>query len=496
MKITQLVITLLFLIAPSAVALQTNPGSFEQRELDRFQSSVVGVTFTDDATKLVVKRVWKSLAGELAGLKANDEILSVDGVKLAEDAKGTVKKLLSNTPPGTELRLTVLRNGEEIELSLTTDSHATRNARVILDHLIKNTVVNDRLEELDTSFMIQHLQETLISDIRSASSPRRAIALTNARLRELNVSHLAVLPKVLNPFRQDAADLGLQIRSQVVGGRVRYFVSELSSQVQERTQLTLGDEIVRINRVPASESSRIWGLGGGFMIEVTQGETIQLDVRKSLKGSVTTHQLVADQTNSTVTRTQQSISVISRGELSIGYIHLVDFMSFEVSKALKNALDNEFQECDGLVVDLRGHGGLVPIGMQVEQSLKKFGKPVFSIIDSHTSSAKEICAYRLKKMDNITLVGSKTAGSVLGATFSELPSGDRFIYPAVSGEMLGTFIDKVDLEGVGVAPDMEIDESLPYSQGKNLLRDRAIDAFESFLRENPNSPSEKKHDES
>lgn len=481
MKTYQLIAALLFFICPSAYAQQTTTQPYDWNELDRFQSSVLGVTFSDDSTKLVVKRVWESLAGELAGLKAGDEIKSIHGLKLTENPKGTVKKLLTSTPPGSVLNLDVLRDDEWIELSIQTDSHATRNAKVILDHLVDNTVVNDRLLELKTDFMIKQLQDTLVSDIRAASSPRRAIALTNSRLRELNVSHLAVVPKVLNPFRQDAADLGIQLKSQNVNGRNRYFISELAPAVAQRTSLTLGDEVVRINRVPASESSRLWGLGAGFTIEVKQSETITLDIRKTMYASVESINLLADQTNSTVTRTKQSVAVHQMDNARIGYIHLVDFMSFEVSKTLKSAIEDDFQDCDGIIADLRGHGGLVPVGMQVEKSLKKFGKPVFAIIDGHTSSAKEICAYRLKKLDNLTLVGHTTAGSVLGATFSVLPSGDRFIYPAVSGEMLGNFIDKVDLEGVGVEPDILIDESLPYSQGKQLLLEQSFDAFKSFL---------------
>lgn len=483
MKKRLCLVLLVALLCQVAQGIQQQQVIPQTKELDRFHESVLGVTFESDSSKLVVKRNWEGLAGELAGLKPEDEVTSINGVKLQDDPKGTVKELLNETVPGTRIEIEVLRGGEHLNLELVTDSQATRNARLILNHLQENHVVRGQLKKMGAESMIDRLEATMISDVRSASSPRRAIAMINSRLAELKVSHLAVIPKVLNPLQNDTSDSGIEIHRHIENGKYRYFVAHLPSQVSQSCDLLLGDEVVRINQVPVSESSRLWGLGSGFVIQTETGSEVTLDVRSEPDLVTRKVRFQVKGEHSPVTRTEESVRVYEQGDFRIGYIHLVDFMSFEVPKILKAAIAEQFVDCDGIVVDLRGHGGLVPVGMQVEKSLEKFGRPVFSIIDGKTSSAKEICAYRLKKLSNVQLVGTKTAGSVLGAAFHVLPSGDAFIYPGVSGNMLGGFVDNVDLEGLGVEPDQEIQEKLPYAKGKSLLLEKSLFRFEKFLQD-------------
>lgn len=456
------------------------------RELDRYEGSSLGVTFTDDQELMVVEQVWEDLCGDLAGLKKGDEIVGWNGLTPDSCSRSSLKELLDRTNPGEKVVLHVKREDESLSIPVWTDSHLTRSARRVADFVCSSPIIAERTGINKTEFAIQQIKETLISDVRSAATPRRAIAVINQRLKELKVSHLGVLPEEFYKaaFGNDKQRFsgGLDLRLDYVDGQFRCFVYDMHHDL-EGQGIKRGDELVRVNQVPVLESARLSGFSSEYSIKAEQSEILRFDVRSTSGGPVRTVEVKSVDALTSSQKTKASIKIIDGDSHRLGVIHLVDFMSFQVADELSSAIKTSFENCDALIVDLRGHGGLVPVGMQCERLLSTCSLPVFALVDQYTSSAKEICAYRLReKTDNVTLVGTRTSGHVLGATVAALPSGDGLLYPGVGEGMLGGLVDGQPLEGVGVDPDWELDESLYYAGGEGLLLERATDAVLKFLR--------------
>lgn len=72
-----------------------------------------------DSVGVLVSNVKPGSAADKAGLKREDVIIAVNGEKV-EDSNALRNKV-AQTPPGTAIKLTVIRNGSETELSATLD---------------------------------------------------------------------------------------------------------------------------------------------------------------------------------------------------------------------------------------------------------------------------------------------------------------------------------------------------------------------------------------
>jgi carboxyl-terminal processing protease len=99
------------------------------------------------------------------------------------------------------------------------------------------------------------------------------------------------------------------------------------------------------------------------------------------------------------------------------------------------------------------------------------------LIDEMSGSAAELFARGMKDLTNARLIGSRTAGAVLGSQIERLPNGDGFQYAAVN------FISDVTgktLEGIGVSPHQEV-----QPDRKTLLagKDPAIEAAVKWIRQ-------------
>ena len=105
----------------------------------------------------------------------------------------------------------------------------------------------------------------------------------------------------------------------------------------------------------------------------------------------------------------------------------------------------------------------------------RWRKPVVGIIDEGSRSAMEILAYVMKK-NGAQLVGTRTAGAVLGGEVSMLPD-DSLLMLAASQVL----VDGELLEGKGVSPDVAIPYPLAYSDGADPQFDAALKAATELL---------------
>jgi carboxyl-terminal processing protease len=91
-------------------------------------------------------------------------------------------------------------------------------------------------------------------------------------------------------------------------------------------------------------------------------------------------------------------------------------------------------------------------------------RPLVALVDGGTRSAKEVIADRLLEMTAAVVVGEQTAGAVIPATFEEVGGGAVLMFPSTR---LGAYTEK--LEGVGVSPDVEVRDRLPFSAGADPI---------------------------
>lgn len=184
----------------------------------------------------------------------------------------------------------------------------------------------------------------------------------------------------------------------------------------------------------------------------------------------------------------KSSRIFESGGKRVAYQHVYACAGSEHQEALAGYILHKGQEADALVVDLRdGWGGCnvdflnlfntrLPVYTAVGRDGKQvvtvgsWSKPVVLLVNGGSRSGKELVAFAMKQREMAKLVGERTAGAVLAGTPLRLSNGDIF-YLAV----MDAAIDGTRLEGVGVAPDVEVPDTLPYVAGKDPQLEKALE---------------------
>lgn len=191
-----------------------------------------------------------------------------------------------------------------------------------------------------------------------------------------------------------------------------------------------------------------------------------------------------------------SVKVIERNSRKIGYVHIWSYAGEQYQQLLETEIAfGKLKEADGLILDLRdGWGGAtpnylniftdkVPLLTEVNRNGTRtnldfqWRKPVVMVVNNGTRSGKEILAYGFKQYQIGAVVGTKTAGAVLGARPFLLQDGS-LLYLAV----VDVFINGERLEGKGVTPDIEVPFRLEYAQGTDPQKDRATEVLVEALK--------------
>ena len=101
-----------------------------------------------------------------------------------------------------------------------------------------------------------------------------------------------------------------------------------------------------------------------------------------------------------------------------------------------------------------------------------WSKPVVLLINEKTRSGKELVAYGFRKYGIGPVVGTRTAGAVTAGKLFVLSDGS-VLYLAVADVL----VDGERLEGIGVAPDIEVPFDIRYAAGKDPQLERAIEVL-------------------
>lgn len=183
--------------------------------------------------------------------------------------------------------------------------------------------------------------------------------------------------------------------------------------------------------------------------------------------------------------TKDSVKIIEQDGKKIGYFHLWTMVSNDFRNAVADALNKGFNT-DAFIIDIRdGFGGrpegffdkfFLP-GNKIEWNFggisttqyMGYGKPVVVLINEGSRSAKEVAAHLFKSSKRATLVGTNTAGHVLGTSPRRVNEWSILEVPMVSLK-----VDGIDLEGRGVAPDVVVKPEFG-PDGKDMILAKGLE---------------------
>ena len=183
--------------------------------------------------------------------------------------------------------------------------------------------------------------------------------------------------------------------------------------------------------------------------------------------------------------------VVERQGFKLGYFHVYHLIDSAFVTMLHDFLMEHREELDGMVLDLRGMGGVPRLadaivsffdathqGPAIHDDRRRrrrgdlcgaiFGKPVVALIDESARSVKELLAFSWRRKKIGPLVGRTTRGAVIGAMFMPLQDGGNMMVPLMDVRPL---TGGVHLEQLGVAPDVEVDNPLPYAAGRDAIEE-------------------------
>lgn len=188
---------------------------------------------------------------------------------------------------------------------------------------------------------------------------------------------------------------------------------------------------------------------------------------------------------------RRSARIFERDGKKLGFIKLRSYAGEHYHDLVKEIiLFGDLADTEGLVLDLRdGWGGAsgeylnlfnrdVPVMEHITRGGERrtfdpqWRKPVVLLVDEGSRSGKEVFAYGFRKFGYGTVVGTRTAGAVVGGRPFLLGNG-AVLYLAV----VDVRVDGERLEGVGVEPDVIVNFSLPYAAGADPQRVRALEVL-------------------
>lgn len=297
-------------------------------------------------------------------------------------------------------------------------------------------------------------------------------------LGEINASHLGLLSAAAheqmmrNLTGQPAPTFGMEL---VCIDDKHFVVGVLEGGPADEAGVKRGDRVVLIDEVSPADSPRLdWRSDDAALPDppmhallAAEGDRIVLRIEREA-GATSDIEVVA-RIDSAMAAAKRSAMVVEVDGRSVAYIHFWYVHTRGMDTLLARLAQNEFKDCEALVLDLRGRGGSAEMVTRVLRTLagrnSKWRKPIVALIDANTRSAKEMLAYELKTRKLGTLVGERTAGALLPATFVEVGADSVLMYPAFA---LGRFSEAI--EGKGVEPDVRVASPLPYSAGADPIR--------------------------
>jgi carboxyl-terminal processing protease len=343
---------------------------------------------------------------------------------------------------------------------------------------VRDRFYDPHLHGLDWSAV----RERYLPDATRASSEEALASVINSMLSELQASHTRYYTPYEPEYYQLSDIFSGALRRRGLerafpGGRISYpGIGVLSRLDMQGGSVTVGV----IEGTPAQQVGLLAGDvivfadGGPFQpvqsFRGKVGKEVVLGLRRAdafLQKSVTPIDI--EPNKMFLDGLRASARIIRANGRSIAYVHVWSYAGSVYQRTLEHLLSQDpLNDADALIWDLRdGWGGAIPEyldlfnarapTMQVtdrnganELENVKWRKPVAMLVNGGTRSGKEILAYGFKKYRLGEVIGSRTEGAVLAATAFLIGGG--LLLLAVED----VYVDGERLEGVGVAPTIEV----------------------------------------
>jgi C-terminal processing protease CtpA/Prc len=341
----------------------------------------------------------------------------------------------------------------------------------------------------------------LLPRAQKATTRRELHDVIRAMLQELKSSHTTLVEADVWRDHVDneergmlAPSLGIELTRIEPGYFVREVVEGSTAAV---AGILPGDRLLHVDGVTPEEAAlrpAPWesatGVAPSFYLPAT-GDSVSLELERRPTTSrpgwnIFTVRVEVRRWN-LIEAIRASARTEERGPAVLGYVRLRHLRADDVVDVLAEVLtQGKLASADGLVLDLRGDGGLAPVAERTAELFDRgrsdavWLRPVVALVSAATRGEMEILAWRLRAL-GIPLVGARTQGAVLGWRFQSLPDGSRLM---IASSDVRCLTNGVSLEGRGVVPDVEVKEELRYSAGsdlalekaRQLLVDRVLDA--------------------
>ncbi len=344
------------------------------------------------------------------------------------------------------------------------------------------------------------IQDAYRKQLSTVSTHKAFAELVNTMLRELKASHtyymtpedyeyyqlgalFSKIPEIGALFpEQNVQYPTVGILTQLFKDRV-HIVSVLPGSIAEKAGVLKGDEIVSVNGRSYSPI---------VSLRPFTGRDVSFKVRRKKEAkpfSIMMKPVLVNPKQELLEAQKASIRMIEQKGKHIGYIHIYSYAGEEYHQALLNALIwGELKNADGLIIDLRyGLGGAWPYYLNIFnrnipalEMIDKDGnkttvdsqwrKPAVYLVNAFSRSGKELLAFGARKYNKATVIGERTPGQTLGGRLFPLSNKDMLFLAVQKAR-----IDGVELEGVGVAPDIEVLFDVPYCSGNDIQIDKAVD---------------------
>lgn len=248
--------------------------------------------------------------------------------------------------------------------------------------------------------------------------------------------------------------------------------------------IQLGDRIVSVDGAPLHAIRSFQGKAG-------KPVTVVVERSKGATKTITVTPAMLDGSTMFVDAMEASAQIIEHGGKKIGYIHAWSYAGSQYQDILEGELlFGQFKSADALVLDVRdGYGGASPSNLNIftqrclswtasprsgapETYPSCWSKPVVLLTDNRSTSGKELMAYAFKRGRVGTIVGARTAGAVVAGTIFANEADGSLLYLATKDVRMD---DGTRIEGKGVEPDLDVPFKLPYAQGQDPRKERAID---------------------
>lgn len=347
-------------------------------------------------------------------------------------------------------------------------------------------------------------------EIRDSYRPEAVAARTdgeiaeriNAMLGELGVSHLSYYTPAETAY-YDLADifarsLRQQIKSSFANGEVSYVgigsftrlidgrvhvTGLLDGMAADKAGLKVGDEIIDVEGQPFEPI-------GSF--ENKSGRNVMLTIRRDRDGDP--QQLVVvpqriQPNKGFLDAMKTSARVITRNGARIGYVHVWSYARSDYQELLAQLISTgPLKDADALIWDLRdGWGGADPAYLDIfnrraptmittdrdgDQDVvnARWRRPAAVLINGGTRSGKEVLAYGFKKYGYGEVIGTRSSGALLAGSAFLMRNGGLLLVPVAD-----VSLDGERIEGVGVAPTIEVERPIPYAAGADPQLEKALD---------------------